>query len=116
MHALVNEQGAQDGQKQWDTDFDNARVAQVRMKGGCKGGSTYERQHGNRDTDGRHDCGRPAADLDRPQPREVTLPLDGAEFTSLDEGDGWVNWSGLATLLSDLALAARRSVDSLLPV
>ena len=33
-----------------------------------------------------------------------------------DEGDGWVNWSGLATLLSDLAFAATRLLDRLLPI
>jgi hypothetical protein len=31
------------------------------------------------------------------------------------EGDGWVNWSGLATLVADLEKAINSSLNDLLP-
>jgi hypothetical protein len=40
----------------------------------------------------------------------VGQPRPRARETSLDEGDGWVNWSGLATLLNDLSEIALQSV------
>ncbi len=33
-----------------------------------------------------------------------------------NKGDGWFNWSGLATLLSNLAVAVGQSADRLLRV
>jgi hypothetical protein len=40
-------------------------------------------------------------------------PLGGAVIARV-EGDGWVNWSGLATLLTDVTQAFRVSIGRLL--